>query len=323
MKTRNEQIREIERLLAQYDRKFSRAFMEGIAFIQDRITLKEIAGHLEARNPSAVMAIFNEALVAAGMVTFARTLQSAMIDGGDLGARIASASRVEFGFNIAENKTAQFLRDYQAERIRQITQEMRQTITQVIFREASTGTNPIETARKIRANLGLTASQEVHVENYRRYLTEGNRRALENKLRDARYDPTVARSLKIGKPLKADQIDRMVDRYRQRYILRRSETIARTESMTMIHTGQNDFWRQLSESGQVAEKEIRREWIVTRDSRLRDAHAAIPGLNKTGVGLNESFRSPLGMIRFPGDPAASAANRINCRCSIFHRIVKE
>lgn len=320
MKTQAEQIREIESLLSSYDRRFAAAFLEGIRVIAESVSLSAIAEELRAHNVAGVLSLFNDALIAAGFITFSRTLQDAMIAGGDYASRIASANRIEFGFSVAESNTARFLQGYQAERIRQIAQEMRETISQIIYREASAGRSPIATARLIKENLGLTAHQESAVENYRRYLEEGDRRALENRLRDARYDPTVARSIKEGVPPNKVKINAMVDAYRRRYINRRAQTIARTESMAMIQSGQDQYWKQMVQAGVAIESEIRRKWIVTRDSKLRDAHAAIPALNKDGVGLNEPFRSPLGMIRYPGDPSASAANRINCRCALFTRI---
>jgi hypothetical protein len=323
MKSEDAQLQEIDRLLTKYDRKFAAAFREGIRKIEDQVTIKQIAEQLEARNVSAVMALFSDALVAAGFVQMARTLTDAILSGGDYAASIASANRIEFGFQITESNTARFMAEYEARLIRQITAEMRSTISQIIYREAGAGTNPITTARKIKAGLGLTANQEKAVENYRRYLMEADRRALENRLRDARFDPTVARSIKEGKSLSPAQIDKMVAAYRRRYIARRAETIARTESITMLNAGQDAYWRQMIDAGLVREGEIKRKWKVTHDSRLRHSHAAIPQMNPDGRGLNEPFRSPLGMIRYPGDPAAPPANRINCRCALFQRIERD
>jgi uncharacterized protein with gpF-like domain len=47
------------------------------------------------------------------------------------------------------------------------------------------------------------------------------------------------------------------------------------------------------------------------DNKVRAAHSGLDGqVTKMGV----PFQSSLGPIRFPGDPQASAANTINCRC---------
>jgi hypothetical protein len=47
----------------------------------------------------------------------------------------------------------------------------------------------------------------------------------------------------------------------------------------------------------------------------------IPRMNPGGVGLNQPFRSELGDIMFPGDPAAAAANTVLCRCTVIFRLI--
>jgi hypothetical protein len=45
-------------------------------------------------------------------------------------------------------------------------------------------------------------------------------------------------------------------------------------------------------------------------------HAELDG---DEVGLNEPFDSEDGPIMYPGDPSASAAMTINCRCTLIYR----
>lgn len=323
MKTRDEQMKEIERLFQVYDRKFADTYLQGIQKIKDSVSLAEIARLVQARDVLGLNSLLNDALIAAGMTAFAKTIQDVFIAGGDYGARIGQANKIEFVLNVGESNTARFLTDYRARLIQQISREMRINASTILIEEVSRGTNPIETARRIKESLGLTEFQERQVQNYKAYLQESDRRALELRLRDARFDPTVARSIKEGRPLTKAQIEKMVGRYRDRYIKRRAETIARTESTTLLNSGEDQYWRQAVAEGVVKESEVRSFWIVTHDSKLRHSHAAIPRMNKEGVKLNESFKSPLGLIRYPSDPNASAANRINCRCALHRRIVKD
>lgn len=320
MKSASEQKAEIDRLLAKYDSKIAAAFQEAIRVITDSVTLEAIAAKLRVGDKIGAINLFTDALIAAGFTGFARTLTDALIAGGDFGQKIANSNRIVFGFNIAESNTARFMDNYIAERIKQISREMRVTISQVVYREVSAGTNPIDTARKIKQGLGLTASQERTVQNYRRMLENLETDALARRLRDARYDPSIARAIREGKPLTKPKIEAMVQAYTRRYIKRRAETIARTESMTMINSGNQKYWDQMVKSGVVRPRDIRRDWKHSHDSKVRNSHIAIPALNKDGRGLNDPFRSPLGLIRYPGDPQASAGNRINCRCYLFIRI---
>ncbi len=320
MKTRNEQMAELNRLLATYDRRFAAAFLAGIEKIRSSVTLNQIAERLRVRDIQGVLDLFNQTLIAAGFVDISRTIQQAYIAGGDYGSRIAAANKIDFVFTVADSNSARFITEYQAQWIREISAEMRQNISLIAIEEVTAGTNPIESARRIRQGLGLTVNQEQAVQNYRGYLEELDKTALDRQLRDARFDPTVTRAIEQKKPLSKAQIDKMVNRYRERYIKRRSETIARTESMTLLQSGEDQYWRQAIADGQVLEDEVWADWIVTHDSKLRHSHAAIPSLNPEGRQLNDPFRSPLGMIRYPSDPAAAPANRINCRCALHRRI---
>lgn len=323
MKTRDEQMKEIERLLKVYDRKLSAAYLQGIDKIKSSVSLAEIARLVQARDVLGLNSLLNDALIAAGLTAYARTIQEIYIAGGDYGARVAQANKIEFVLNVGESNTARFLTNYRANLIQQISREVRINASTILIEEVTRGTNPIETARRIKESLGLTEFQERQVQNYKTYLEQGERRALELRLRDARFDPTVTRAMKDGRPLTKAQIEKIVGRYRERYIKRRSETIARTETITLLNSGEDQYWRQAVAEGVVKESEVRAFWIVTHDSKLRHSHAAIPRMNKEGVKLNESFQSPLGLIRYPSDPNASAANRINCRCALHRRIIKD
>lgn len=318
MQTRAAQIAEIDALLARYDRKFALTFLEGVRAVQSSISLERIEQILRENHTSAAVYSLRTALEGAGYISFAATITEAMLSGGDLGQRIASASRIEFGFDVAESNTARFLSGYRAQRIREIEAATAETISQIVYREASLGKNPASTARMIRDSIGLTAHQEQHVTNYRQFLEDlPKRRATESALkeytlRDKRFDASMVKAIENSKGMSAAQIDKMVEAYRRRYLSRRAQNIARTESMTMLQSGQYQYWEQLSAAGIVNESEIVRKWIVTADSKLRHAHAQIPVLNPNGVGLKIPFKSPLGMIRYPCDPMATAANRINC-----------
>lgn len=312
----------IDQILRKLEPKLARAFAEGVRQIRSKITLKSITDAIEAGRIDTAIRMVTEQVVKEAFISFNRELQEALQQGGDLAQAWAMQdSGFVHGMNIAESNTARFLATYQATMIVQISTDMRLLISEVIRSGTIAGENPIKVARRVRDGLGLTAHQESAVVNYRRYLEELDSRALERRLRDARFDPTVARHIREGKKLSSDQIDNMTARYRDRYIKRRSETIARTEAIRLLSMGQKAFWDQAVGDGSIERTRLKRFWIPTYDSKLREAHAAIPRLNKEGVDIDQPFKSPLGLISFPGDPAASAANTINCRCATFTRII--
>jgi len=312
----------IDQILRKLEPRIARAFAEGVRQIRSKVTLKSITDAISQGRIDTAIRIVTDQVIKESFITFNRELQDALQEGGDLAQTWA---KTDSGFihamNIAESNTARFLAAYQATKIVQISADTRLLISEVIRSGTIAGENPLKVARRVRDGLGLTAHQEGQVRNYRRLLEELDSRALERRLRDARFDPTVARHIQEGKKLTEEQIDKLVARYRDRYIKRRSETIARTEAIRMLSMGQKAFWDQAVGEGSIERTRLKRFWIPTYDSKLREAHAAIPRMNKEGVDIDAPFKSPLGLINFPGDPAASAANTINCRCAVFTRII--
>ena len=95
--------------------------------------------------------------------------------------------------------------------------------------------------------IGLTERQAGYVVNARRQLEELDAGYFERKLRDRRFDRTVAKAIREGKPLAQSDIDRIVGRYSDRLLFYRGETIARTEGLTALNAGRHEGIQQLAE----------------------------------------------------------------------------
>lgn len=202
-----------------------------------------------------------------------------------------------------------------------ITETTRETVTQAISYSLAAGRNPIQTARDFRAAIGLSPTQLSAVYNYRRLLEETSPEALDRDLRDARSDRSVARAIESGTPLDEAQIDSLTERYRQRMVQWRAQTIARTESLRAINMGEYESILAAHRAGKISPF-LRRFWIVSADERVRRNHLPIPQMNPSGVGIEESFQTPLGPLRYPLDPEGAARNVINCRCRVRYSIIR-
>ncbi len=322
-------INDLERAALSMEPKIREAFLLMIAAIQSTVDLKALLAAVEARDVRAITNIVTEKAFTGAVKLYAETFQAAV----QTGAAVVidnlpflpdeSGNAISVRFNVTNPRTASFLNDYKFNKIREISLDVQETIRQIAADGILSGSNPIETARNIRSSIGLTESQERAVRNYRRSLEQLDTDALARRLRDKRYDPTVARAIKEGKKLTQERIDAMVQRYREKYLKYRAEVIAKTESIRAIQAGQQLIWQQMVDEGDVSEKKIRRKWITSGDLKVRNSHFQIPLMNKDGVGLNEPFKSPLGDIMFPGDPSARAANTINCRCTLVTRLETE
>lgn len=88
----------------------------------------------------------------------------------------------------------------------------------------------------------------------------------------------------------------------------RARMIARTETTGIVNGGQALAWQQ---NPDVVEG---KEWLSSRDNRVRPSHTAADGQEVT---LDNAFNVGGALLRFPGDPQGPAKEVINCRCTIL------
>jgi hypothetical protein len=88
----------------------------------------------------------------------------------------------------------------------------------------------------------------------------------------------------------------------------RAQTIARTET----HSAAQFAAQQTAE---LAEIPMMKQWIASGTESTRDTHAEADGQI---VGLNEAFSVGADSLMYPGDPAGSPEETINCRCVVAY-----
>jgi SPP1 gp7 family putative phage head morphogenesis protein len=87
----------------------------------------------------------------------------------------------------------------------------------------------------------------------------------------------------------------------------RAERIARTETISAANAGGLEAMRQTG----VETK----EWLSSKDDKVRPTHEELDGKQ---VGIGDAFLSSSGaQLQFPGDPAAPAAEVVQCRCTLI------
>lgn len=229
---------------------------------------------------------------------------------GDIPTKRPAAS-VGVVFDGYNPKAVAYVRDQSSKLIQGVSEAVRASVKQVVERGIKEGTGPAAMARDIKTFIGLTPRMQQAVTNYRTMLEAQDPEVLNRALRDARFDPTVLRSLKPGAPkLTAAQVDTQVERFRERSIAHRAEMIARTEAITALNTGQKAAWAQVVSDGGVADGDVRRFWHVARDERTCEICKPIPGMNPEGVGLDDYFKTPDGPVDGP-------TMHPHCRCTVF------
>lgn len=161
-----------------------------------------------------------------------------------------------------------------ADLVRDTSAETKAGLRAVIVRAIREGIPPYDAARVIVGMIGLTEKQALAVMNYREGLID------------------------LGHPL--DRVDALVERYAQRKLRERAETIAQTEIIGALNTGAEESWRQAQADG-LLPRGTRKQWIVTPDDRLCPICRPMEGVT---VPIGEEFS-------LPGPPAHP-----RCRCTV-------
>lgn len=329
MQSKIQQQIALERELNLLEPRLRRQFQVAISLLKREINLQELADAIRTRNLDYISQVFNDRTMTMAFQGYIEEIKNSQIKGAALAVaalplfRFQSGTQLEVRFNVTNPRTATFLESYAMDKVRQVSNDIRENIRKIINQSVIGGENPLNAATRVRAVIGLTARQDAAVAKFEQLLRAGEAGALQRELRDKRFDPSVAAALRGDRPLKEQQIQKMTQRYRERYLRYRSQTIARTESIRALESGKSLLIDQKINEGMISSSSVRRFWINTNDEKLRDSHRQIPEMNPDGVGLNEPFKSPLGYIMHPGDPNATAENTINCRCTTFIQVISQ
>lgn len=312
---------EIERLLAADDRitaQVRQAYMDAVRRLGAQVDVEEIARLLQQGRVSEALQQINAQNVSAGYAPVADAITAATLGVGRIEAQLATQTSggIQFSFSQTNPEAIGFLRRYEMGLIREMTSDTLANVHRIITEGVLAGDHPFDIARDIRGHIGLTERQAQAVRNYRRLLEGGDAQALQRQLRDRRFDGSVRHHVAGRRALSPEQVDNLVNRYSQRYLKYRAETIARTEAKRSLGAGNQLLWNQAVDTGKVAEADVTKTWVTVGDHKVRPFHRE---LNKQVVGLNVPFTCSGGDIMYPGDPGADPGLTINCRCACIYR----
>lgn len=223
-------------------------------------------------------------------------------------------------------RAEQVARDLSSKLVTNIINDQREAIRAVIEEGITKGRGPRDTALDIvgRVNratgkreggiVGLNAPQAKAWLKAGEELDALDPAYFERKLRDKRFDPMVRKAIETGKPLSKADRERVLNRYSDRLLKHRGDTIARTETIASLNAGRDEGIAQLIEAGNITEQQVVKVWDATMDSRTRPTHAALEGQRRR---ISEPFVTPEGYrLMHPGDSSMGAPGEmtISCRC---------
>jgi hypothetical protein len=331
-------IDRIEALLKLWEPHIRREFLEAVKTLRDRIRLTELIPLLKAGDVEGAIRLVG--LDPAAFRALDRAIEAAFEAGGidaTDGIKVVRGPlglRINPLFDVRAPSVQTWLTQHTTDLIRQISEDQREVIRSVLAPLRSgldpmlTGETPQKlaldlvgtisrvTGRREGGVLGLTKEQTTWAANYADELASGDPKALTRRLRDKRFDRTVAKAIRDGTAIPAEKRAAMVAAYRNRALRMRAETIALNEASTALHQSQVEAWDQAVSRGTVAETNVRRFWLIA-DDHARPTHKAVAKMNPKGVRLHEPFQTPKGPTMQPGwsfDPG--------CRCRVRVRVAE-
>lgn len=175
------------------------------------------------------------------------------------------------------------------ELIDDITKAGHRTVRQAVSAVFDDQLTPTQAAREIKSVIGLTEAQATAVQNLRITLEDA----------DGTTISTFGGRLTIRVPeggLSDDAIESWTDKYADRLLGFRAESIAETEIVAAREEGQRQFWEQAQDDGLLS-TDARRVWDAG------DEFCPVCGdLDGQEVGIRESFEGPDGE-ELSGPPA--------------------
>lgn len=310
----------IEQIISAQEAGFIRAFLDAVAGIVGTATLVQLEELLMQGRVEEALEALDSASAALGS-QYGQSFTEAARDT----ARFLSqtALTVTVAFDQTNTRAVSAISRNQLRLTREFNAEQRRATRRALQDGITRGINPRDQARQFRQSIGLTERQMASVERFRHLLTDGragnlpSRTVLDRALRDGRFDRTILRSIRDNVPLTAEQVDKMIERYAQRFLQYRAEVIARTEALRSTHEGVDEMYRQAVDLGQIDPRGLRRTWVTAGDERVRASHARLNGIEQP---LGEPWQADAGPLMFPGDPNAPASETVQCRCIISTRV---
>lgn len=336
MKLSNRTI--FEQLLDKWEPEIRTAFLKCIEEVTSNIVLRVVAERLREGDLQGAIGAMH--LDVDAYARLERTILQAYNDGGqatvdDLPRLIdPQGSRIVFRWGVRNLGGEAELRQNSATMVQAITADQIEGVRFSLEAGLQQGRNPTETARDVigRVNsvtgrreggiIGLTAHQARAVETARQRLLSGDpdevRKVLDLGRRDKRFDRSVAKAVKEGKPLPQEFVARWTGRYADSLLKLRGDMVARTETIRALGKARDDAIRQQIAEGKIDAQDVTKRWVATHDGRTRFTHRALDGKRAE---MNGVFHSPSGaMLAYPGDPNAPASETVMCRCSLIYDI---
>lgn len=114
----------------------------------------------------------------------------------------------------------------------------------------------------------------------------------------------------VSDRLSINEVRENINQYFEKNTVNRAGTVARTETLQALTVGQESVFDEARKSG----IKFNKVWITSKDDRVRETHVKV---DKVQVKDDETFTVGSDELKYPRDPAGSAKEVINCRCTVL------
>lgn len=213
-------------------------------------------------------------------------------------------------FNVLDGSLAEDMRSIYENGILQAIDNSKEAMALTINDETSKRSSRSDILATIATEFFLTARHKKALNNYVLAL---ERDVIDRERWGADED-------ELSRTFTDDHIEDQYESYIERSIMDRIATISELMSVGVANLVSKEAIAAIIGIQGITYDMIRKYWIHRNDSRVRDAHLAVPMMNPGGVPLLSAFQTPLGALQYPGDPAGLPGNIINCRCVLRYEI---
>jgi hypothetical protein len=316
-------------LLRRLEQPVREAFLQAIAEARSFAKIKALTEAVVSGDPEQIL---RAAGIREGMYsTTSESIRAAYMEGGTMTLAAELSKTAGLRFNMTNPRVEAWLRNTALEFVVELKASQERAIQVILQEGMALGSNPRTTALDIAGRISKTGRRSggvIGLTDYQAEVVTNMRRDLRNldwqsyksrRLRDRRFDSVVKKSMDAGTPLPADVQNKIVDRYSDRWLKHRADTIARTETLKAINASADEAMNQVVEQGLAPRHAITRIWRHSFSKNEREGHVMMDGQTRM---MDEPFVNPItqASLMYPGDPAAGAAEVINCRCYVEREI---
>lgn len=325
---------EYQSALDAIEAQMARDYLAEAAKITRNVTLAEVLLSIARGNAIASRDVFNSRYG-----KLAEDVRAAYLAGGQVEAasvpRRVSPKPVEF--DVTRPSAQAWIANAQTTMVNGIARQQGEAIQAVITSGQQLGIAPPQIARnllgvattngtRVGGVVGLTGQDVEWLNNTRVQLSSGNPSLMADYFdrvrRDKRYDGIVRRAIEAKQPVAAGDIDKITQRYAERLLVTRADTVASIQAMSAYNAGRSQLYAQMVEDG-LDPTTIFKRWKTRGDEKVRSSHRAMNGQKVPGA---QPFLTPRGArMMNPGDTSMGAplSEVARCRCRAIYTVTGE